>query len=148
VRDVLLVGALVLLMIALMGMTLSALDGRVPGWGSLPGPMMGRPAATAESVEEVIPGAAEVEIRAVEFGFLPSQIRLRAGQPVNLTLVNAGLLTHDLWIPDLGIRLMASPGERTSTGLQVEEPGVYLFECSIGGHAEAGMTGRLVVVDQ
>lgn len=39
-----------------------------------------------------------------EFAFRPVEIRIGAGQPVNLTLVNAGAALHDLSIPTLGFQ--------------------------------------------
>ena len=67
------------------------------------------------------------------------------GEAVNLTLVNAGDLRHDLVIPDLGVRLAVAPGRQATTGIEINEAGTYRFLCSYPGHAEAGMTGVLTV---
>ena len=70
------------------------------------------------------------------------------GQTVNLSLVNAGDLAHDLVIPDLDIRLAAGPGRQVTTGIEIDEAGSYRFLCSYPGHAAAGMTGVLTVTSQ
>lgn len=86
-----------------------------------------------------------VTVSASEFGFSPEEIRVAAGEPVLLTLRNDGRVAHDLVLSDLGVRLVASPGETASRDLGALPPGEYVFECSVPGHAGAGMVGRLVV---
>ena len=92
-----------------------------------------------------VAGAEEVIVIATDFSFDPDELSIRAGQSVNLTLNNRGTLYHDLTIEGLGFVLTASGGERGSGSLTVPEPGRYRFVCSVPGHAEAGMTGTLVV---
>jgi heme/copper-type cytochrome/quinol oxidase subunit 2 len=99
----------------------------------------------ANAASEPIPGAAEVTLDADEFGFSPRTITLDADVPVNLTLINTGSLLHDLTIPELGFRIVASAGQRATGGLVPDRPGTYVFECSLPGHAQAGMTGTLIV---
>jgi nitrite reductase (NO-forming) len=67
------------------------------------------------------------------------------GEPVNLTLINAGDLPHDLVIPDLGVHLAVAPGRQATTVREIDEAGSYQFLCSYPGHAAAGMTGLLTV---
>jgi len=98
-----------------------------------------------EDAPSPVPGASELVLTATEFAFEPSELRIRVGTTVNLTLVNRGLLYHDLSISDLGFVLTADPGERSSGAVTVTEVGRFTFVCSVPGHAEAGMTGTLVV---
>lgn len=105
-------------------------QGHHRGTGTAPAPVAGAPA---------------VPVTAVDFGFRPKEIRVRAGQPVNLTVVNRGALEHDLTLPTLGIHAVARPGARTSVGIAAAKAGTYEFYCSVPGHREAGMVGRLVV---
>jgi hypothetical protein len=44
--------------------------------------------------------AQRVEIRMIEYEFLPNQLRLRRGLPYQLHLVNAGKEGHDFTAPD------------------------------------------------
>jgi uncharacterized cupredoxin-like copper-binding protein len=38
-------------------------------------------------------------------------------------------------------------GTTATTGLTVARPGEYAYECTVPGHAAAGMTGTLTVTD-
>lgn len=101
--------------------------------------------STAGSADAPVPGAATVEVVATDLQFDPTSVTVTAGAPVNLTLVNDGLALHDLTIPVLDFRLDAEAGEQASGSLIVDEPGAYAYECSVPGHAAAGMRGTLVV---
>jgi uncharacterized cupredoxin-like copper-binding protein len=94
---------------------------------------------------EPVPDAPTVEVVATEFGFRPDRLTVPAGESVNMSLVNQGQLLHDLTIPKLDIRVVAGPGDTTTVGVIVEEPGEYPFLCTVPGHSESGMTGVLVV---
>ena len=91
------------------------------------------------------PGAAEVTVVARESSFSPSEVRVSAGDTVNLVLENQGSLPHDITIPALGFSLPAAPGATASAALSAARPGTYEFFCSVPGHREAGMTGALGV---
>lgn len=108
------------------------------------GRMMG-PGGSGADPSQPLPGATELTVSGDEFGFSPAAITVDSGSPVNLTLVNTGLLVHDLTIPELGFVIVADPGESVTGGFVPERPGSYAFECSIPGHAQAGMTGTLIV---
>lgn len=143
-RRLLIIG-LALLAAGLIGMSLQASAG---GWWGMPmGPMMGwwEPAQTSTEQAPPVAGAPTIEVEATEFAFQPDRLVIDAGGTVNLTLVNRGGLVHDLTIPELGIHLVATPGETTTTGLEVSKAGEYRMVCTVPGHAEAGMIGLIVV---
>ena len=78
--------------------------------------------------------------------FDPASITVLAGQPVQLTLRNNGLMPHDFTL-NYGV---AQPVKVTATGAQsasgtftIEKPGTYSFACSMPGHAAAGMRGTI-----
>lgn len=104
--------------------------------------------SSAGSADAAVPGAATVEVVATDLRFDPTTVIITAGAPVNLTLVNDGLALHDLTIPALDFRLDAEAGEQASGSLIVDEPGAYAYECSVPGHAAAGMRGTLVVEEE
>lgn len=112
--------------------------------GSMPHMGGGRntPPATAAAP---IAGAERVAVSLVDFGFRPGVIRLQAGKPVNLEVVNTGRVLHDLTIPALGFRAVVQPGQRATVGLPAAPGGEYEFYCSVPGHREAGMAGQLIV---
>jgi len=89
--------------------------------------------------------ASTIEVVATDLRFDPATVTITAGDTVNLALVNDGRAFHDLTIPALGFLLDAEAGGETSGSLTVDEPGTYEFECSVPGHAEAGMRGTLIV---
>lgn len=95
--------------------------------------------------EPTIPGAPEVSVNAMEFGFEPSQVEVASETAFNLTLENRGTLVHDLVIRGIGLHLAAEPGGSADAGVSGLQAGEYEFWCSVPGHAEAGMTGLLVV---
>jgi len=79
-----------------------------------------------------------------EFEFMsdvPAEVS--SGERVRVVFTNEGLVDHDLTFSVAGVYLHAGPGETTETIAEFEQPEVYF--CSIGGHAEAGMVGDLVV---
>lgn len=141
----LLVVGVVLVTAGLVGMSVA---GGWGGWwsGMHHGPMMGwfggEPATRSNPA---ISGAPTLVVEAVDFAFELNRVEVATDQEFNLTLVNQGALLHDLTIPDLGIRVVARPGESTTVGVTAQPPGEYLMLCTVPGHAEAGMEGWLVV---
>ena len=109
------------------------------------GGMMSGLGSTDDSGNSAIEGARSVDVLAEDFRFLPDRIVVSSGGPVNLALDNQGGLFHDLAIPDLGFRIAAASGAQVSGGLELLEPGEYPFECTVPGHAAAGMIGVLIV---
>ncbi|HSJ85413.1 MAG TPA: cupredoxin domain-containing protein [Acidimicrobiia bacterium] len=145
-RKAILIAGLIALAASLIGPAVQAMltdDARWPGqmfghghmgwWGE------------GQTTGDVIEGASETEVTATEFAFSPDELTVMVGEAVNLTLINAGDLPHDLVIPDLGVRLAVGPGGQATTGVEVDRAGSYQFLCSYPGHAEAGMTGLLTV---
>ena len=86
-----------------------------------------------------------------EMRFVPNRIDAVAGEPVRVTLTNKGLQRHDLNFPSLhmpglqGVEAILEPGETRTITLTFDEPGTHTFQCSLPGHAVAGMTGAVFV---
>jgi hypothetical protein len=80
-----------------------------------------------------------------EWSFGPKQLQLAAGQPVTLTLDNTGKLEHDVSIPALGVKLNAAAGKTATQTFTPTREGTFDFLCSIAGHKEAGMVGKVQV---
>lgn len=128
-----------------------------PGWGWHRGPMMpgfgryhmrgpwgwqGRGAWALPPVA----GARAVEIVATDFSFSPTEIPVKVGEVVNLSLANKDDdSVHDITVPGLRVRLVALPGQTVAGAIRADRPGTYEFFCSIPGHRESGMVGRIVV---
>lgn len=120
------------------------MDGHGMG-GMMDGHGMGGMMLRFGGPESTIPGAVEVSVSATEFSFEPSSVEVAAETDFNLTLDNRGTLVHDLVVRGTGVHLAAEPGESASAGVPGLPAGEYEFFCSVPGHAEAGMTGVLVV---
>jgi len=138
--------------VAIVGLVAQACGvGSMGGMGSMGGGMMGggmmgsdqryADATAAPAVE----AAPEVRVVAGDMYFDPVDIRVDAGATVNLVLENEGAAFHDLTIPALDFILAADGGSDAIGSIVVSEPGAYEFLCSVPGHAQAGMTGTLLV---
>jgi plastocyanin len=102
-----------------------------------------------------------------DFTFLPSTLTVPAGEEITLTLTNSGAVAHDLMIMKLGQEIsnhgQVRPEEQANVFWEQElleagetikstftaptEPGEYQIVCGVAGHLEAGMQGRLIVVE-
>lgn len=143
--------ALGLLVLGLVGTLVAAAAGPGSGGGFMHGMMGGGMGGmmgggeTGRSASPPAPGARELTVSGGEFFFEPDEIQAEAGEPVNITFDNRGMMFHTLTIGELGFELRAEAGESASGGLTVDEPGTYSFICAVPGHAEAGMRGTLTV---
>lgn len=66
---------------------------------------------------------------------------------VTIDLTNDASVPHDVVIEQGGKKIAATDqitGGKTSTSAELE-PGTYTFYCSVPGHREGGMDGRLAV---
>lgn len=122
-------------------------------WEGFRGPMMREfgghhmfgPGSGQGRVLPPFAGARTIEIVARDFTYNPSEITVRAGEAVNIRVVNQGTVVHDLMIPGIGIHFMVPVGQSVTSGFKVNRPGEYEFFCGIPGHREAGMIGKITV---
>jgi uncharacterized cupredoxin-like copper-binding protein len=99
-----------------------------------------------------------------EFQFQPAEITVNVGQPVKLVLKNNGTVLHDFVSTDAMVEVMEEHGAMHDMGgmptamhaaieagqqgtleFKATQAGTYTFYCTIAGHKEAGMTGKLIV---
>jgi plastocyanin len=64
--------------------------------------------------------------------------------PLKVTFRNGGTTYHTLKILGTAVDLKANPGQ-SQTGTATLSKGTYTFECTVPGHAAAGMKGKIVV---
>jgi plastocyanin len=92
---------------------------------------------------------AEVRIVSTEFKYAPAQLRVTAGREFTLVLDNSGAETeHGLFLPALDFHLQVKAGEIVRKQTVFAKPGEYEFVCDLPGHLEAGMKGKVIVVDR
>ena len=88
---------------------------------------------------------AELTVAASDFKFDPVTINLKAGEPVQATITNAGALEHTFTIPDLGVDVSMTAGQTVTIDFTPAESGTFELLCTVLGHKEAGMVGTVVV---
>ena len=83
-----------------------------------------------------------------EYSFDPSRIVVSGAGRLTLTLRNEGSLAHNIKVRRGGEEVGGTPsfpaGRKESATLNLEH-GSYEYVCTVGDHAELGMTGELVV---
>lgn len=109
--------------------------------------------------------AATHEVQATDMAFGPRAITVKTGETARIVLQNQGAQEHDLTIDNpkgkvnvisesgthgashgkKGLHVSAAPGKTGTLDFTPSEPGTYEFYCTVPGHKEAGMTGKLVV---
>ena len=112
-------------------------------WGS--GGHMGSAGGSSDSSSEPVAGAREIVVRAGDLWFKPERIEASTGAALNITVRNDGEVFHDFAIDELDLMIDVEAGDTVTAGLSDVEPGTYDFYCSVPGHAQAGMTGTLVI---
>jgi nitrite reductase (NO-forming) len=80
-------------------------------------------------------------------GVTNPDLSAKQGDMVRITLVNGDGMPHDLAMPELnaGTTIVTAKGQTTEVVLEINEPGEFVYYCTIPGHRQAGMEGRLIV---
>ncbi len=102
------------------------------------------------------PSARTVEVQLSNFDFAPSAIRLRAGEPIVLRLVNSARGGHDFAAPEFfaaasGVSGPVDEGKVEVAGHASAEirltpaRGRYRLRCTHMLHTTFGMTGEIIV---
>lgn len=96
---------------------------------------------------------ATLRVRAFDpFRFEPSRLEVDAGVPTRIELENSGVIEHSLVVktPDGSsdwVHLHVLAGATDAATYEFDRPGTYEILCTIPGHTEGGMIGKLVVRD-
>jgi nitrite reductase (NO-forming) len=80
-------------------------------------------------------------------GIFNPTLQIEPGDVVEITLVNGDALEHDIVLPDFNANSesVRTRGETTVIVFEADQMGDFVYYCSIPGHRQAGMEGRLVV---
>jgi len=99
------------------------------------------PAPTNAAVAGVPLGTLKIE--AFDLGFKPAETTVDKAGTYTIEFKNTGALAHDI-TPEGGETHTAQAGETVTFDVVVPEGGLK-FQCSVPGHAAAGMTGAIMV---
>lgn len=103
-------------------------------------------AIDAKSTSDTQAKPTEIKITSTEFNYNPARIKVKEGQAVTFTLDNSqGAIEHNVVIKELGVNLAAKAGQVMSQNLVCKHPCDYEFKCTLPGHQESGMSGKLTV---
>jgi uncharacterized cupredoxin-like copper-binding protein len=104
--------------------------------------------SSAPSAADASAGKVVIEMRDT-MRFQPPQVMtVSPGASATIELKNAGATFHNFVAPELGVATpvrVAGGRAQTITITAPSRPGTYRFVCNEPGHAEAGMTGEVVV---
>jgi len=120
-------------------------------------------AATAPANQQSI--APAISVRATDFAFTPSTVRVPVGKPVRIQITDGGIVEHDLrvdLIPVTGVRASEHeagsghggpmqvmthtlPGKTGWVEFTLTKTGTFDMVCTITGHKDAGMKGTLII---
>jgi len=79
-------------------------------------------------------------------GVANPDLTVRSGERVRIDIVNGDGISHDLALPDLARQTPLGTKDRTvGVTFTAHTSGVYPYLCTVAGHRQAGMEGRLVV---
>jgi nitrite reductase (NO-forming) len=72
----------------------------------------------------------------------------RQGDTLQITLINDDGMSHDLAIPDLYAQtsMLTAKGQTTELVIEINGAGEYVYYCTVAGHRQAGMEGKLVLL--
>jgi uncharacterized cupredoxin-like copper-binding protein len=111
-------------------------------------PAAGSPAAGASPVAAGAPAAQTTfNVKLEDIHFDVTEIDAPANTDITVNVTNAGATTHNFTVPDLNNVTTGdlAPGESKSITFNTGAAGQHQYECTIPGHAQAGMVGTLVV---
>lgn len=74
-------------------------------------------------------------------------LNAKVGDTIRMTLTSGEGALHDFVAPDFNAKSdqVAGAGKSTTLTFKVDQPGTFPYFCSVPGHREAGMEGKLVV---
>jgi len=79
------------------------------------------------------------------YGFSPSTIEVNKGDTVKITFISTDL-SHNFVIENYNVGTsILSKSESQTIQFVVDKAGTFTFYCSIPGHRQEGMIGKLIV---
>jgi nitrite reductase (NO-forming) len=102
------------------------------------------PVATGAATPNATTAASTTDtVKAMEFKYVLSKSTVSRGT-VTFKIKNAGHLKHDFKINGKKSKLL-NPGASTTLTVSFSKAGKFSYLCTVPGHAQAGMKGKLTV---
>jgi len=89
------------------------------------------------------PAVESLSINMLDMGYAPAKLDVVHAGRYQVNVANTSTVPHDIVFSN-GVKLVVAPNKKASTFLDIPESGLT-FSCSLPGHKEAGMMGRIVV---
>jgi nitrite reductase (NO-forming) len=82
-------------------------------------------------------------------GLINPDLEIETGTTVRIRFLNEDGISHDLAVPEVNANtpLVLSKGDSQDLVLAFSKPGTYAYLCTVAGHRQAGMEGKLIVRD-
>ena len=84
-------------------------------------------------------------------GVVNPDLLVQAGRSVRLRITNEDGIPHDLFIAELNVQvaLVSERGLTTEKNFAVSDAqaGTYSYFCTVSGHRQLGMEGKLIIVE-
>jgi plastocyanin len=85
-----------------------------------------------------------ITVSATEFQFKLSKRSVPVGTTVVFKIVNKGKIGHNFSIAGKTTKLLA-PGQSATVRVKFSKKGIFVYKCTLPGHAAAGMKGSFAV---
>ena len=103
----------------------------------------GQGAGSTTSMAPTPAAGVVLSVTGIEYAFTPPTAKAAAGR-TTIRFTNKGTMEHDFVIDVLHVKLAAKPGKSAEATVTLK-PGTYEYYCSIPGHRQSGMQGKLIV---
>lgn len=91
------------------------------------------------------PTGTAIKLTLSDFKFSSPTIEVPANEKASLELKNEGSVEHDFTIEAIGFKASVQPGKTAVRNIGPIELGEYTIVCTVLGHKELGMVGKLIV---
>jgi len=96
-------------------------------------------------VPAIAPQERTFEIDAGQYAYSPSELKVNAGDTVNIQLVSTDVV-HGLYVDGYDVSIEADPGQTRTLSFVADKPGSFRFRCNVTCSAmHPFMIGKLTV---
>lgn len=83
-------------------------------------------------------------------GTINPDLIVNAGDTVQLVIVNADGMPHDIMIPEFDVQTVMLTAKRqvAEVTFVAGQTGVFEYHCAVSGHRQSGMEGKLIVTGE